>query len=124
MTIQNITPKGSTTPQAIHVNNATTNWDELVEFSWQEWGTPERRMGVYRLAPLQPGYESKEQIGEDNYARFKADGAIAAVHIGGRWSPLKLGEWLVKTHEDELQILTADEFVGEYEIVPTEGEKQ
>ncbi|MFD4932675.1 hypothetical protein ACFWMS_28235 [Peribacillus butanolivorans] len=124
MTVKSISPKGSVTPQAIHVNNITTSWDELAEFSWQEWSTSSGlRAGIHRLAPLIDD-DTEEQIGEDNYARFKADGAIAAVRTGGRWSPLKLGQWLVKTHEDELRILAVDEFVGEYDIIPTEGEKQ
>lgn len=117
MTVVNIAIKGSIAPQAIRLEGATTNWEELCDFSWQEWSTSSGlRAGIYRFAPLVDD-NTEEEIGEDNYSAFLKLDAVAAVRVEGRWVPAKLGEWLVKTHEDELLVMTADEFESTYTVL-------
>lgn len=118
MTVVNIAVKNSIPPQAIHVDNETTNWDELYEFSWKEFATASgRRAGSYRLVSLTDDDSAEEQLGERLYAKLKRGVGVAAVFESYRWVPLELGNWLVKTHEDDLIVLTADQFKSTYAVL-------
>ncbi|UGQ55447.1 hypothetical protein [Rhodococcus qingshengii] len=102
---------------SIHAIPGNTTLDELTEFAWKDLSTPDKAIGAYRLVSLADDPDVWEQLGSLTYARFVDAGAFAAVYSEGRWIPLSCGQWLVRTHDDDLIVVSDDDLRLGYELL-------
>ena len=106
--------------QSIHAIPGNTTLDELTEFAWKDLSTPDNTIGAYRLVPLADDPDVWEQLGSLTYARFVDAGAFAAVYSGGHWLPLSRGQWLVRTHDHDLIVVSDADLRLGYEVLGRE----
>lgn len=123
MSITEIRPLGAVdgvkapVSHSIHAIPGNTTLDELTEFAWKDLSTPDKAIGAYRLVSLADDPDVWEQLGSLTYARFVDVGAFAAVYSGGRWIPLSCGQWLVRTHDDDLIVVSDEDLRLGYELL-------